>query len=210
MANFTENAYQAALHNGLTHEQQHLLNEAKIAIFGLGGLGSNVAMWLARLGVGHLWLYDFDRVELSNLNRQYYFSDDVGEYQAVALLKHLQAVKPFGDYMSKVVKLTEANLADLVDDAAIICEALDKPEAKALLVNGILESFPDKFLVAASGLAGFGTSESMQVRRVSPRFYLCGDGKSSFLDLPLCGARVGLCAAQQALTIARIILQMEV
>ena len=60
MANFTENAYQAALHNGLTHEQQHLLNEAKIAIFGLGGLGSNVAMWLARLGVGHLWLYDFD------------------------------------------------------------------------------------------------------------------------------------------------------
>ena len=134
----------------------------------------------------------------------------MGEYKAVALLKHLQAVNPFGDYMSKVVKLTEANLADLVDDAAIICEALDKPEAKALLVNGILESFPDKFLVAASGLAGFGTSESMQVRRVSPRFYLCGDGKSSFLDLPLCGARVGLCAAQQALTIARIILQMEV
>ena len=137
MANFTENAYQTALHKGLTQEQQNLLNETKVAIFGLGGLGSNVAMWLARLGVGHLWLYDFDRVELSNLNRQYYFSDDVGEYKAVALLKHLQAVNPFGDYMSKVVKLTEANLADLVDDAAIICEALDKPEAKALVVNGI-------------------------------------------------------------------------
>ena len=101
MANFTENAYQTALHKGLTQEQQHLLNEAKVAIFGLGGLGSNVAMWLARLGVGHLWLYDFDRVELSNLNRQYYFSDDVGEYKAVALLKHLQAANPYGDYLSR-------------------------------------------------------------------------------------------------------------
>lgn len=210
MANYPEDAYQAALHKGLTQEQQHLLNEAKVAIFGLGGLGSNVAMWLARLGVGHLWLYDFDRVELSNLNRQYYFSDDVGEYKAVALLKHLRAANPYGDYLSKAVKLTEDNLAELAGDASIICEALDKPEAKALLVNGVLESFPDKFLVAASGLAGFGTSDSMQVRRVTPRFYLCGDGKSSFLDLPLCGARVGLCAAQQALTIARIILQMEV
>ena len=167
-------------------------------------------MWLARLGVGHLLLYDFDRVELSNLNRQYYFVEDVGEYKAVALLKHLRAVNPYGDYQSRVVRLTQDNLAELVDTAPIVCEALDKPEAKALLVNGVLESFPDKFLVAASGLAGFGTSDSMQVRQITPHFYLCGDGSSSFLDLPLCGARVGLCAAQEALTIARIILQMEV
>ena len=210
MPAFTAAATKQALHKGLSQQQSSLLQAAQVAIFGLGGLGSNVAMWLARLGVGQLLLYDFDRVELSNLNRQYYFSDDVGEYKAVALLKHLQAANPYGDYLSKVVKLTEDNLAELAGDASIICEALDKPEAKALLVNGVLESFPDKFLVAASGLAGFGTSDSMQVRRVTPRFYLCGDGKSSFLDLPLCGARVGLCAAQQALTIARIILQMEV
>ena len=203
-------ALQQALHKGLTAEQSQRLQAAKVAIVGLGGLGSNVALWLARLGVGQLLLYDFDKVELSNLNRQYYFLEDVGEYKAVALLKHLRAVNPYGDYQSRVVRLTEDNLAELVDTAPIICEALDKPEAKALLVNGVLESFPDKFLVAASGLAGFGTSDSMQVRRVTPRFYLCGDGKSSFLDLPLCGARVGLCAAQQALTIARIILQMEV
>ena len=76
-------------------------------------------------------------------------------------------------------------------------------------MNGVLEKFPEKYLVAASGLAGFGSSASMEVRKITPRFYLCGDGKSSFLDLPLCGARVGLCAAQEALTIARIILQME-
>ena len=207
---FTAAATKQALHKGLSPEQSSLLQAAQVAIFGLGGLGSNVAMWLARLGVGQLLLYDFDRVELSNLNRQYYFVEDVGEYKAVALLKHLRAVNPYGDYQSRVVRLTQDNLAELVDTAPIICEALDKPETKALLVNGVLESFPDKFLVAASGLAGFGTSDSMQVRQITPHFYLCGDGSSSFLDLPLCGARVGLCAAQEALTIARIILQMEV
>ena len=207
---FTADATTQALHKGLSPEQSSLLQAAQVAIFGLGGLGSNVAMWLARLGVGQLLLYDFDRVELSNLNRQYYFVEDVGEYKAVALLKHLRAVNPYGDYQSRVVRLTQDNLAELVGTAPIICEALDKPETKALLVNGVLVSFPDKFLVAASGLAGFGTSDSMQVRQITPHFYLCGDGSSSFLDLPLCGARVGLCAAQEALTIARIILQMEV
>ena len=202
-------ALQQALHKGLTAEQSQRLHTAKVAIVGLGGLGSNVALWLARLGVGQLLLYDFDKVELSNLNRQYYFLEDVGQYKATALLRHLKAVNPYGNYHSRVVRLTEDNLPELLSEAHIVCEALDKPEAKALLVNGVLESFPDKYLVSASGLAGFASSASMQVRQVTPHFYLCGDGISDMLQLPLCGARVGLCAAQQALTIARIILQME-
>ena len=202
-------ALQQALHKGLTAEQSQRLQAAKVAIVGLGGLGSNVALWLARLGVGRLLLYDFDKVELSNLNRQYYFLEDVGQYKATALLRHLKAVNPYGNYCSEVVRLTEDNLPELLSEAHIVCEALDKPEAKALLVNGVLESFPDKYLVSASGLAGFASSASMQVRRVTPHFYLCGDGISDMLQLPLCGARVGLCAAQEALTIARIILQME-
>ena len=202
-------ALQQALHKGLTAEQSQRLQAAKVAIVGLGGLGSNVALWLARLGVGQLLLYDFDKVELSNLNRQYYFLEDVGQYKAIALLRHLKAVNPYGNYCSEVVRLTEDNLPELLSEAHIVCEALDKPEAKALLVNGVLESFPDKYLVSASGLAGFASSASMQVRQVTPHFYLCGDGISDMLQLPLCGARVGLCAAQEALTIARIILQME-
>ena len=202
-------ALQQALHKGLTAEQSQRLQTAKVAIVGLGGLGSNVALWLARLGVGQLLLYDFDKVELSNLNRQYYFLEDVGQYKAIALLRHLKAVNPYGNYCSEVVRLTEDNLPELLSEAHIVCEALDKPEAKALLVNGVLESFPDKYLVSASGLAGFASSASMQVRRFTPHFYLCGDGVSDMLQLPLCGARVGLCAAQEALTIARIILQME-
>lgn len=207
---YSEEATGQALHKGLTAKQSQLLQGATVAVVGLGGLGSNVGMWLARLGVGHLLLYDFDRVELSNLNRQYYFAEDIGEYKAMALVKHLRRVNPYGDYQSRVVKLAEDNLAELLADAQIICEALDVPETKALLVNGILEAFPDKFLVAASGLAGFGPCHEMEVRQITPHFYLCGDGHSDFESLPLCGARVGLCAAQQALTIARIILGLEV
>ena len=206
---YSEENTQQALHKGLTPEQCQLLQEARVAVVGLGGLGSNVAMWLARLGVGHLLLYDFDKVELSNLNRQYYFLEDVGKYKAEALLTKLQQVNPYGDYQSKVARLTEANLEELLAPAHIICEALDKAEAKAMLVNGVLEKFPDKYLVAASGLAGLEDSASMMVRQITPRFYLCGDGHSDFHELPLCGARVGLCAAQEALTIARIILRLE-
>ena len=206
---YSEENTQQALHKGLAPEQSHLLQEAKVAVVGLGGLGSNVAMWLARLGVGHLLLYDFDKVELSNLNRQYYFLEDVGKYKAEALLTKLQQVNPYGDYQSKVARLTEANLEELLASAHIICEALDKAEAKAMLVNGVLEKFPDKYLVSASGLAGLEDSASMTVRQITPRFYLCGDGHSDFHELPLCGARVGLCAAQEALTIARLILRLE-
>ena len=206
---YSQEDTQQALHKGLTPEQSHLLQEAIVAVVGLGGLGSNVAMWLARLGVGHLLLYDFDKVELSNLNRQYYFLEDVGKYKAEALLAKLQQVNPYGDYQSKVARLTEANLEELLAPAHIICEALDKAEAKAMLVNGVLEKFPDKYLVAASGLAGLEDSASMTVRQITPRFYLCGDGHSDFHELPLCGARVGLCAAQEALTIARLILRLE-
>ena len=206
---YSEENTQQALHKGLTPEQCQLLQEARVAVVGLGGLGSNVAMWLARLGVGHLLLYDFDKVELSNLNRQYYFLEDVGKYKAEALLAKLQQVNPYGDYQSKVARLTEANLEELLAPAHIICEALDKAEAKAMLVNGVLEKFPDKYLVAASGLAGLEDSASMMVRQITPRFYLCGDGHSDFHELPLCGARVGLCAAQEALTIARLILRLE-
>ena len=206
---YSEENTQQALHKGLTPEQCQLLQEARVAVVGLGGLGSNVAMWLARLGVGHLLLYDFDKVELSNLNRQYYFLEDVGKYKAEALLAKLQQVNPYGDYQSKVARLTEANLEELLAPAHIICEALDKAEAKAMLVNGVLEKFPDKYLVAASGLAGLEDSSSITVRQITPRFYLCGDGHSDFHELPLCGARVGLCAAQEALTIARLILRLE-
>ncbi len=206
---FTREEIAEALGKGLDALQRQKLSSARVAIAGAGGLGSNIAVWLARLGVGHLLLIDFDRVELSNLNRQYYFLEDVGEYKALALQKKLLRINPCGDFQAQLVKITEANLTQLFAAADIVCEALDDAAAKAMLVSGIMENFPEKKIVAASGLAGFGEAKLLQTRRVRKNFYLCGDGASDFHNLPLCGARVGICAAQQALVTARLLLGME-
>lgn len=195
-----------ALQKGLDAKQRQLLQQAHVAIAGLGGLGSNAAVWLARLGVGRLTLIDFDKVELSNLNRQYYFLQDVGEYKASALHKLLRQINPYGAYQIFTERLTEKNIPRLLGDAAIICEALDDAADKAMLANTMLADYPEKYLVAASGIAGFDSGNTMRVRQINERFFLCGDAQSDCSKLPLCGARVGLCAAQQALTIARIIL----
>ncbi len=199
----------AALQKNLTQAQQNALQNARVAVVGLGGLGSNIAVSLARLGVGHLYLYDFDKVELSNLNRQYYFLGDVGQYKADALAIHLRQINPYADLHAQVVRVTPENIPTLLTDCDIICEALDAAESKAMLVSNVLSTWNDKKLVAGNGIAGFGAAKEIITKRISKNFYLCGDGTNDFHDLPLCGARVALCAAQQALIVARIILGLE-
>ena len=199
----------AALGKGLTTAQLEALHKARVAVVGLGGLGSNIAVALTRLGVGHLYLYDFDKVELSNLNRQYYFLDDIGKYKADALVAHLRQINPYADFHAQVVRITPDNMPTLLGDCDLICEALDAAESKAMLVTNVLSTWPDKCLIAGSGLAGFGPANAIISKRIRKNFYLCGDNTSDFHDLPLCGARVALCAAQQALLAARIILDLE-
>lgn len=199
----------AALGKGLTSAQLEALHNAHVAVVGLGGLGSNIAVALTRLGVGHLYLYDFDKVELSNLNRQYYFLGDIGKYKAEALVTHLRQINPYADFHAQVVRVTPENIPELLGGCELICEALDAAESKAMLASSLLSTWPNKRLIAGSGLAGFGAASSITTKRISKNFYLCGDNESDFHNLPLCGARVALCAAQQALLAARIILGLE-
>ena len=205
----TQTEISAALGKGLTSAQLEALHRAHVAVVGLGGLGSNIAVALTRLGVGHLYLYDFDKVELSNLNRQYYFLGDIGKYKADALVAHLRQINPYADFHSLVVRVTPENIPTLLGSCELICEALDAAESKAMLVSSVLSTWSDKQLIAGSGLAGFGPASAITSKRISKNFYLCGDSESDFHDLPLCGARVALCAAQQALLAARIILGLE-
>lgn len=199
----------AALGKGLKQAQLDALHNARVAVVGLGGLGSNIAVALTRLGVSNLYLYDFDRVELSNLNRQYYFLDDVGEYKAAALVKHLRRINPYADLHAQTVRVTQENIPTLLGDCDIICEALDAAAGKAMLVSTVLSNWSNKKVIAGSGIAGFGKAEEITSKKITKDFYLCGDGSSDFHDLPLCGARVTLCAMQQALLAARIILDLE-
>ena len=205
----TQEEIRNALGKGLNQTQLNYLHNAHVAVVGLGGLGSNIAVALTRLGIGHLYLYDFDKVELSNLNRQYYFLDDIGKFKAEALVAHLRQINPYADFQTQVIKVTPENIPELLNSCSIICEALDAAESKAMLVSNVLSSWSDKKIIAGSGLAGFGAANQIISKRISKNLYICGDNESDFHNLPLCGARVALCAAQQALLAARIILGLE-
>lgn len=185
---------------------QNKIRAARVAVCGLGGLGSNIAIALARAGVGHLHLIDFDRVDLTNLNRQQYAVGQLGQYKTDALRETLSLVSPYCDVTCDTVRVTEENLPDLLRNEDYICEAFDRAETKAMLVSGVLEHFPEKYLVAGSGLAGLGSANTIQTRRVSQRFYLCGDGTSdSSVGLGLVASRVLVCAAHEANMILRLI-----
>ena len=187
-------------------ELQNKISAARVAVCGLGGLGSNIAIALARAGVGHLHLIDFDRVDLTNLNRQQYAVGQLGQYKTDALRETLSLVSPYCDVTCDTIQVTEETLPDLLKTEDYICEAFDRAEAKAMLVSGVLEHFPEKYLVAGSGLAGLGSANTIQTRRVSQRFYLCGDGTSdSSVGLGLVASRVLVCAAHEANMILRLI-----
>ena len=187
------------------------LAQATVAVCGLGGLGSNVAINLARAGIKKLILVDFDCVEVTNLQRQQYKANQVGLPKAKALVENLKEIAPYVELESYNEKITEDNIDKFVANAEVVCEAFDNPEAKSMLVNEVLEKYPQKYLVAASGMAGLDSANSITTRKISKRFYLCGDGKSDVTQgLVLLAPRVQICAAHQALTIIRILAGLEV
>ena len=181
-------------------------SSATVAVCGLGGLGSNIAIALARAGIGKLLLIDFDRVDITNLHRQQYKANQIGLHKTDALAENLLEIAPYTEIIAVTAKITEENFADLLRDADVVCEAFDNAEAKAMLVNGVLEQLPNCYLVAASGMAGIDTPNTIQTRKVTKRFYLCGDETSDVADtIGLVAPRVMLCAAHQAHTVLRIL-----
>lgn len=189
-----------------TEEVQKKFEQAKVAVCGLGGLGSNVAIALARCGIGRLHLIDFDRVDLANLNRQQYQMDQIGMPKPEALKEELLQINPYLNIRTDAVRLTEENIPELLKDEDYICEAFDVAEAKAMLTNCVLTHFPEKYLVGASGMAGLGDSDSIRTRRILPHYYLCGDGVSGVETCKtLVAPRVMLCAAHQANQILELI-----
>ena len=202
----TKNEWMDALiaRHGLDlHER---FSSATVAVCGLGGLGSNIAITLARAGIGKLILIDSDRVDITNLHRQQYKADQIGFFKTDALADNLSEIAPYTEIQTVTSKITEENLAYLLKDADVVCEAFDNAEAKAMLVNGVLEQLPQCYLVAASGMAGMDTPNTIQTRKVMKHFYLCGDETNDVADtIGLVAPRVMLCAAHQAHTVLRIL-----
>lgn len=202
----TREEWTAALNERHGTELQKKFDAATIAVCGLGGLGSNIAISLARAGIGRLILIDFDRVDITNLHRQQYRADQIGIYKTDALTEILKGIAPYIEIETHTVRLTEENSAELLKDADIVCEAFDSPDAKAMLVDVVLERLPGAYIVAGSGMAGMATPNSIVTRRLTERFYLSGDGVSDVNDdIGLVAPRVMLCAAHQAHTALRIL-----
>jgi len=181
-----------------------------VGIAGVGGLGSNIAIALARVGVGQLILADFDLVEPSNLNRQQYFIDQIGLPKVVALQENLQRINPGVRVQAHQLRVTAENLSELFGRVDVMVEAFDAAEQKALLTSHFLQRFPQIPLVAASGMAGYEPSNNIQTRRAAGRLYLCGDGATGAEPgRGLMAPRVGIAAHHQANAVLRLLLGEE-
>ena len=202
----TKEEWNYALEERHGKELHKAFSSATVAVCGLGGLGSNIAIALARAGVGRLILIDFDRVDITNLHRQQYKASQIGMHKIDALADNLREIAPYIELEAHTERITEDNAVMLLSDADIICEAFDDAECKAMLTNTVLFELPDKYLVAASGMAGMDAPNTIKTRRITSRFYLCGDEASDVSDgIGLVAPRVALCAAHQAHTVLRIL-----
>ena len=202
----SEQEMRQALAKRVGESTERQLHASTVAICGLGGLGSSIAVSLARAGVGTLILIDFDRVDITNLNRQQYRACQLGMEKAKALAENLRQINPYIRLIPHSVKVTAENLPALAGRAQVVCEAFDQAEEKSMLTEAVLTGLPGATLVAASGMAGLGDPNEIRTRRISSRFYLCGDGHSDVDAMgSLFAPRVMLCAAHQATTVLRIL-----
>ena len=185
------------------------LKKAKVCILGLGGLGSNVAVLLARVGIGYLKLVDFDMVEASNLNRQQYRISHIGIKKTEAIKIIIKEINPFVEIETLDVKVDRESILSIVGDIEIVVEAFDRAETKAMILEELLTN-KNKIVISASGMAGLGSANEIITRKVRGNFYLIGDNYSDYEEYSgIMSTRVMLCAAHQANVVLRLILGEE-
>jgi len=183
------------------------LKQATVGIAGLGGLGSTVAVALARGGIGQLIIADFDTIETSNLTRQQYFTDQIGKSKVDAMVENLQRINPSVHVRGHRVKLTAHNVPEIFAEADVIAECFDKAEEKQMIVEAVLRRMDKPTIVSVSGLAGYGNSNAICTRRISARLILVGDGESGIDSGQILTApRVGIAACHQANAIVEVII----
>jgi sulfur carrier protein ThiS adenylyltransferase len=199
--------FMTARHTPGIHQK---IKKSVVGIAGLGGLGSAIAIALARIGVGKLILVDFDVVEPSNLNRQQYFVHQIGMPKVEALQKNIATINPYVKVQTYQEKLDRNNVERIFEEVVVVVEAFDHAEEKAMLINAVSEKMPDKYIVAASGVAGYGENNEIKTVRFSSKIFIVGDQKTAAQPgVGLMAPRVGIAAHHQANTVLRILLGEE-
>ncbi len=195
-----------------THKTLHTskvtdkLKKMTVGIAGLGGLGSNAAVSLARAGIGRLILVDFDTVELSNLNRQAYFLEHVGMYKTHAIIDIIHRINPFIDLVPVRTTLTDKNCMAIFESTDLVIEAVDEAETKEMIIEAILTESETLPIIAGSGMAGYGKNSDL-VESGTGRLRIIGDGISEVAPgIPLMAPRVGIVANMQVNAALEILL----
>ena len=186
------------------------LSKAVVGVAGLGGLGSNIALSLARVGVKKLVLADFDVVEPSNLNRQQYFVRHIGLKKTQALKELINDVNPFVEVETHDIFLDEKNVASVFGECEILCEAFDNVAGKAMILNEAGASLKEKKIIGASGMAGYFSSNLIKTIKFAKNVYLCGDlTNEAKIGQGLMAPRVAICANHEANLAIRLLMGLE-
>jgi sulfur carrier protein ThiS adenylyltransferase len=184
-----------------------ILQQKIVGIAGVGGLGSNCAVALARVGTGTLIIADFDLVSEDNLNRQYYFYDQIGKPKVDALKENIKKINPSVNVISHNIRLTKKNIRVLFKDCDVIIEAFDQARQKEMLIETILTEFPGKKLVLGLGVAGWGKNDNIHCRQID-NLFICGDEVSEIApDLPPLAQKVGVVENMQANIVLELLLK---
>ncbi len=192
----------------LTPAERAVLEKVRIGVAGAGGLGSNCAMHLVRSGIRHLVVADFDVVGESNLNRQFFFRDQLGMKKVDALKANLLRIDPEADVQAVDVRLDAASTRELFEDCDIVVEAFDAVEAKTMILSTLMPL--GMRLVTVSGLAGWGKSNAMRVRKMGANVVVVGDGETGVAtDVAPASPRVGIAAAMEANAVVAWLLGKE-
>ncbi len=180
------------------------LKKATIGIAGAGGLGSNIAVSLIRAGITKLIIADFDRIEMSNLNRQQYFYDQVGSIKVEALKENLIKINPYAEITTHFTKIGVENIKEIFGSADIMVEAFDRAEMKAMLATAWMSKYPDRYMIMASGLSSYGKSNEIKTQ-ISGKLIICGD-QTTEPEQGLIAPRVAIVANHEANAVIEIIL----
>lgn len=192
----------------LKPEERVTLEGAKVGIAGAGGLGSNCAMHLVRAGVKHLVIADFDVVNESNLNRQFFFRDQLGMKKVEALKANLLRINPEAEIEIADIRLDAASSRELFAGCSIVVEAFDVVDAKVMLLGAFIGS--GKKIVTASGLAGWGRSNAIRLKTMGCDIVAIGDGETGVsADETPVSPRVGIAAAMEANAVVALLLGKE-
>ncbi len=186
------------------------LSKFRIGIAGAGGLGSNCAVALARSGVGTLVIADYDIIEEANLNRQYYFRDQIGLKKTIALRDNISKINPDVSVIIYQTKIDRSNIIEFFSGCHIIVEAFDSADMKEMLIETVQLNMPGIPIIVGSGMAGWGKTNEITSRKIDNTLYVVGDECTEVSEnLPPIAPRVGIVANMQANIVLELLMNIR-